>query len=35
MGDVVRNMVGKRLKYRNLIADNGLDSEAKPLGLGI
>ena len=31
MGDVVRNMIGKRLKYKHLIADNGLSSGAKPL----
>ncbi|MXY65167.1 MAG: IS1595 family transposase [Gammaproteobacteria bacterium] len=34
MGDVVRGMIGKRLEYRNLIADNGLDSGAKPLRPG-
>ena len=30
MGCVAVGMQGKRLKYRELIADNGLDSGARP-----
>lgn len=29
MGGLVRNMTGKRLRYRELIADNGLESGAR------
>ena len=31
MSEVVHGMCGKRLTYQHLIADNGLDSGAKPL----